>query len=183
MGFPHVRRMCHAWTGILLENTGKRNRGNSGTLLYTRPAPGCEEPSQTPRDRGYRAAAVSPDESRKPGLRRLAEERPEDVVRLADLLRSASGRHEREDLLRLAIVHGPRSVEPDVGQRGQRHVERDGHSVEAVDRDRLLAALDLADELPAEVRSVAESLLTETPLLTQRAQPLTEKASNLSRRS
>src|SRR5437870_1450093 len=129
------------------------------------------------------AAAVSPDESRRPGLRRLAEERPEDVVRLPDLVRSASSRHEREDLLRLAIVHGPASVEPDVGQRGQRHVERDGHPVEAVDGDGLLAALDLADELPAEVRPVAESLLTETPLLTQGAQPLTEKASNLSGRS
>src|SRR5438132_6582103 len=131
----------------------------------------------------YGAEVVSADESRRPGLRGFAEERSEHVVRLPDLLRSASGRHEREDLLRLAIVHGPPAVEPDVGQRGQRHVERDGHPVEAVDRNRLLAALDLADELPAEVRPVAESLLTETPLLTQGAQPLTEKASNLSGRS
>src|SRR5882762_7164718 len=148
MGFPHVRRICHAWTGIFREKAGKRNGE------HTWPAPGA---GGAGRNIARPAAAVSPDESRRPGLRRLAEERPEDVVRLPDLVRSASSRHECENLLRLAIVHGPPSVEPDVGQRGQRHVERDGHPVEAVDGDGLLAALDLADELPAEVRPVTES--------------------------
>src|SRR5437870_13284696 len=82
-------------------------------------------------------------------LGRLAEHRPQHVVGLADVLGTPPAGDEREDLF--CFLAGDRLllVRADVGQVAQRHLERDRHAVEAVDRDRLLTALDLADELAA----------------------------------
>src|SRR6267143_2968075 len=55
----------------------------------------------------------------------------------------------------------------DVGELAERHLERDRHPVQAVDRDRFLAALDLTDELAAERRPFAQPLLTEAFALAQ----------------
>ena len=54
-------------------------------------------------------------------------------------------------------------------------IERDRDTIEAVDGDRLLAALDLADEFPAEPGSLAESLLAERALLAECPEALTEE--------
>src|SRR2546422_4823193 len=45
--------------------------------------------------------------------------------------------------------------------RSQRDLERDRHPVQAVDRDRLLAALDLSDELAGETGAITQPLLTD----------------------
>src|SRR5262245_58795639 len=104
-----------------------------------------------------------------------AENRLQNAVRAADVLRSPPTRHEREDLLRVLARHGRRLVRPHVRELAQRDLERDRHPIEAVDRDRLLAALDLADELPGEAGAVAQPLLAEGALLAERSQPLPQE--------
>ena len=54
-------------------------------------------------------------------------------------------------------------------------IERDRHPVKAVDGDRLLAALDLSDELAGETGAITEPLLAESALLAERPQPLPEE--------
>src|SRR3990167_1123402 len=56
-----------------------------------------------------------------------------------------------------------------VHQLPQWHLERDGHSVEAVHGDGLLPALDLADELPAEVGVLSERLLAQAAIAPEQA--------------
>src|SRR6266852_1549701 len=112
------------------------------------------------------------------GLRGAAEHRAQDVVGLADVLLTSPPRDEREDLLGLLGRHRALLV-ADVGEVAQRNFERDRDTVEAVDGDRLLAALDLADELPAEPRPFAESFLAERALFAQGAEPLTEEFSDV----
>jgi len=71
---------------------------------------------------------------------------------------------ERHDLLGVAVRHAaPRH--PDIGEDGERHSEGDGHLVEAVNRDRFLPALNLADELAAQLGPLTERLLTEPTML------------------
>src|SRR5215470_18872069 len=91
-------------------------------------------------------------------LRSAAEHCAQDVVSLADVLRAAPPRDERVDLLGLLGRHGAVLV-ADVGEVAQRNPERDRYVVETVEGDRLLAALDFADELAAEPGFLAESFL------------------------
>src|SRR2546426_6461768 len=107
-------------------------------------------------------------------LRGAAEHGAEDVVGLADVLRTAAARDEREDPLGFLGRHAAVLV-ADVGEVAQGDLQRDRDAVEAVDGDRLLAALDLADEFPAEPGSLAESLLAERALLSECTKTLTEE--------
>src|SRR5262249_7743423 len=72
----------------------------------------------------------------------------------------------------------PARLGADVGEVAQGNPERDRHVVETVDRDRFLAALDLADELPAEPGFLAESLLAEGALFAQGTETLPENFSD-----
>src|SRR5262245_35174855 len=112
------------------------------------------------------------------GLGGAAEHRAQDVIGLADVLWTPPSRDEREDLLGLLGRHGAVLV-ADVGEIAQRHLERDRHAVETVDGDGLLAALDLADEFPAESGSFAESFLAERALFAEGAKTLTEEFSDV----
>src|SRR2546425_4500054 len=107
-------------------------------------------------------------------LRDAAEHRAQDVVSFANVFRTPPSRDQREDLLGLFGRHGAVLV-ADVGELAQRNLERDRHAVETIDGNRLLAALDLADEFPAETGPLAEAFLAERALFAQGAQTLTEK--------
>src|SRR3989442_10231094 len=107
-------------------------------------------------------------------LGRAPEHRAQDVVRLADLLGAPAGGDEREDLLGLLAGHRGGLV-ADVGEVAERDLEGRGNVVQAVERDRLLAPLDLADELSAPVGALAQPLLAERPLLPEGAQALSPK--------
>jgi hypothetical protein len=61
----------------------------------------------------------------------------------------------------------------------KRNPEHNRHLVEAVDRDRLVAAFYLADELAAKRRSFTQLVLIETTLLAQRAETLPEELSDV----
>src|SRR5439155_19129741 len=93
-------------------------------------------------------------------LGRAPEHRAQDVVRLADLLGAASGGDEREDLLGLLGGHRGGLV-ADIGEVTERDLERGRDVVQAVQGDRLLAPLDLADELSAQAGALAQPLLAE----------------------
>jgi hypothetical protein len=67
----------------------------------------------------------------------------------------------------------------DVGEIAQGNLERDRHAIETVDRDRFLAALDLADELAAESGSFAKPFLAEGALFAQGAEALAEEFSDV----
>ena len=84
-----------ATTGILAKNRGKDNRKKAGTT----PSPLPSRAGQPEAEEG-RGADVTAESA----LRRLAEQGAEHIVRLPDLLRTAAGADERENLLRLAIV-------------------------------------------------------------------------------
>src|SRR5205823_740213 len=92
-----------------------------------------------------------------------------------NVLRPPTARDEREDLLRVLARHSRRLVGPHVRELAQRDFERHRHPVQAVDRDRFLAALDLSDELPGETGAITQSLLTEGPLLAECPQPLPQE--------
>src|SRR5256886_12621448 len=111
-------------------------------------------------------------------LGRATEHRAQDVVGLADLLRAPPGRDEREDLLGLLAGHRGGLV-ADVGEVAERDLEGGGDVVQAVERDRSLATLDLADELPAQAGTVAQPLLAEQPLLPEGAQALSQELSDV----
>src|SRR5882762_3355884 len=89
MGFPHVRRMCHAWTGILLEKPGKRNgetRGHSCRHLAG-PGVGGAEPDTA------RPTATAPPGSVRTNLGGLAYDAlPKSARRTSYALRISSGR-------------------------------------------------------------------------------------------
>src|SRR4030095_9267020 len=107
-------------------------------------------------------------------LRGAAEHRAQDVVGLAHVFRTPPSRNEREDLLSILGRDGAVLV-TDVGEIAQRNLERDRHAIETVDGNRLLTALDLADELPPEAGPLAETFLAERALFAQSAEALTEK--------
>src|ERR1700756_261780 len=112
-----------------------------------------------------------------------AEDRLQHPVRAADVFRPPPARDEREDLLRVLARHGRRLVGPHVRELAQRDLERDRHPIEAVDRDRLLAALDLADELAGEAGAITQPLLAEGALLAERPQPLPQELPHVFRRA
>src|SRR6266850_2101565 len=107
--------------------------------------------------------------------RSLAEDRLEDPVRLANVLGPPPAGHQREDLLGVLARHRRRLVGAHVGQLAQRDLQRHRYVVEAVDGDRLLAALDLTDELAGQAGAITEPLLTESALLAERPQPLPQE--------
>src|SRR6267142_137590 len=106
---------------------------------------------------------------------RLTEDRPNDSVRLPDVLGPPTDGNEREDLFGVLARHRGRLVGPHVRQLSQRHLERDRHPVQAVDGDRFLAALDLADELAGQAGAITQPLLAESALLAERPQPLPQE--------
>jgi hypothetical protein len=61
----------------------------------------------------------------------------------------------------------------------KRDPERDGDAIEAVEGDRLLAALDLANELAAERCPTPQSLLAEPALSAQVADTLAEEGADM----
>src|SRR5574341_59138 len=111
-------------------------------------------------------------------LRGAAEHRAEHVVSLANVLRAAPARHEREDLLGV-LGRDCGGLVADVGEVAQRDFQGDGHVVEAVDRDRLLTALDLADELAAQAGALAETFLAQEALLAEGAETLAQELSDV----
>src|SRR5947208_9937076 len=70
-------------------------------------------------------------------------------------------------------------ADPDVDQGRQWCLQGDSDSVQTVNGDTLLAALDLADELPTEPRELPELVLREPALLAKRAQTLADELSNV----
>src|SRR5438876_576855 len=103
-----------------------------------------------------------------------AEERAQDPVDLAQVAGRAVLHEERQQLLGVLARHR-RAIRRRVRQRPERNLERSGNPVEAVDRDRFLAALDLADEFAAEPGVPAQGALTPPPLLAEGAEPLAEE--------
>src|SRR5436309_1128434 len=71
--------------------------------------------------------------------------------------------------------HLRRLVGAHVGQLAERNLQRHRYVVQAVDGDRLLAALDLADELAGQAGAIAQPLLAESALLAERPQPLPQE--------
>src|SRR5712692_1894873 len=67
----------------------------------------------------------------------------------------------------------------DVCQEIERDAEGDRYPVQAVDRNRLLTALDLADELPGQARALPEDGLAQVEALAQDAQPLSEERAHV----
>src|SRR5438874_6268939 len=106
---------------------------------------------------------------------RLTEDRPENPVRLTNVLGPPPAGDEREDLFGLLARHRGRLVGPHIRQLTQRDLERDRHPVQAIDGDRLLPALDLADELARQARAITQPLLAETALLAQSPHPLPQE--------
>src|SRR5438067_1497332 len=112
-------------------------------------------------------------------LHRLAEHRRQHLVGAADVVRTTPVGDQREDLLGVLRRRRRRLVGAHVGELAHRNVQRDRDVIEAVDRDRFLAALDFADELAAESRALAEPFLTQPVLLAQRAQALPKKSAHV----
>src|SRR2546430_534067 len=135
----------------------------------------ADEGAPWPQGRG----AFSGGRGRDP-LGRALDHGAQDVVRLADLLGPPTGRDEREDLLGLLTRHRGGLV-ADVGEVAEWDLEGGGDVVQAVERDRLLATLDLADELPAQAGTVAQPLLAEQPLLPEGAEALSQELSEIGR--
>src|SRR5467141_344139 len=79
--------------------------------------------------------------------------------------------------------HRGRLVGPHVRQLTQRDLERDRHPVQAVDGDRLLTALDLADELARQPPAITQPLLAPTALLAQGPHPLPQEFPHVSHRA
>src|SRR5207245_4677431 len=136
--------------------------------------PWSSQPVIAALDRSAIAPGVRGRTGERQVLRGAAEHRAQDGVSLADVFRTPPSRDQREDLLGLFGRHGAVLV-ADVGELAQRNLERDRHAVETIDGNRLLAALDLADEFPAETGPLAEAFLAERALFAQGAQTLTEK--------
>src|SRR6266850_1867576 len=149
----------------------KKTRLPSQPTSFQRPQsmpsslPSCQRRSMPPA--AYRNSAGA------------AEHRLQHLVGAADFLGAAPVADEREDALGVLARHAGRLVGAHVGELAQRNVERDRDVVEAVDRDRLLAALHLADELAAEAGALAEPLLAQAVLLAQGAQPLAEEFAHM----
>src|SRR2546426_7977345 len=119
-----------------------------------------------------------PNQSGRPGEHRL-----QHLVGAAHLFGLPPVADQREDPLGVLDGHAGRLVGPDVGELTQRNVEGDRHVIEAVDGDRFLAALDLADELAAEAGALTQSFLAQAVLLAQGAQPLPEELAHMLDRS
>src|SRR5438105_516611 len=116
-----------------------------------------------------------PGAGRPPSVRLVsAEDRAQDPVDLAQVAGRPVLHEERQQLLGVLARHR-RAIRRRVRQRPERNLERSGDPVEAVDRDRFLAALDFADEFAAEPGVPAEGALTPPPLLAERAEPLAEE--------
>ena len=81
----------------------------------------------------------------------------------------------REDFLRNCVRDNRPRTRPNINENPERDCERRRYSMQAVDRDRFLAPLHLADELPAESRALTQALLRQAVLLPQLAKPLTQK--------
>src|SRR5213594_4542358 len=144
---------------------------NSIASMPSARGPPCATSRARPR-RSY-PARFGLDPRRRSG--RLTEDRPEDSVRLPDLLGPPPAGDEREDLLRVLARHLRRLVGAHVGQLAERNLQRHRYVVQAVDGDRLLAALDLADELAGQAGAIAQPLLAESALLAERPQPLPQE--------
>src|SRR5436309_9031245 len=160
-------------------STGRRRgpRGRPGSPA----GPSAVTTSPTPRQvskhrcRSWSSGARGSKARRRSG--RLIEDRPEDSVRFPDVLGPPAAGDEREDLFGVLARHRGRPVGPHVRQLSPRDLERDRHPVQAVDGDRLLAALDLADELAGQAGEIAQPLLAESALLAERPQPLPQECS------
>src|SRR6266403_2097897 len=117
----------------------------------------------------YKSSARGSRARRRSGRR--TEDRLEDPVGLPDVFGPPPDGNEREDLFGLLARHRG----PHVRQLTQRDLERDRHPVQAVDGDRLLSALDLADELARQARPISQPPLAETALLAQGPHPLPQE--------
>jgi hypothetical protein len=92
---------------------------------------------------------------------------------------STPTRDERENLLGVCGRNDCAPPRPDIGELAERDLERDGHLVEAIDRDRLLTALHFTDELATERGAVAQPPLAEAPLLPKLSHTLPEELSDV----
>src|SRR4051794_4500940 len=156
-----LRSVAYHWTKKREKKTRLPNQPTSFQRLQSMPSslPSCQRRSMPPA--AYRKSAGA------------AEHRLQHLVGAADLLGAAAVADQREDALGVLGRYPGRLVGTDVGQLTQRNVERDGDVIEAVDRDRFLSALHLADELAAEPGAVTQPLLAQPVLLAQGAQALT----------
>src|SRR5262249_20261959 len=118
-------------------------------------------------------ARVAREARRRSG--RLFEDCPEDLVRLADVPGPPPARDEREDLFCVPTRHRGRLGCAHVRQLSQRDLEGDRHPVQAVDGDRFLSALDLADKLARQAGATTQPRLAESALLAKRPQPLAQE--------
>src|SRR5437867_9567422 len=97
-----------------------------------------------------------------------------------DVGRPPVAHHQRENLLGVLAGRDRAPAGADVGQEAQGDFERHRDVIEAVDGNRLLSALDLADELTGESGERAQSFLAQCTLLAQRTQTLAEKFPDVS---
>src|SRR5262249_39486775 len=102
--------------------------------------------------------------------------RAQNVVGFANSIRAAS-RDERDDLLGLFGRHG--LLVADISEIEQGNPERDRHVVETGEGDRLLAALDLADEPPAAAGFLAAPGLVARALYALSTETLPEDFSDV----
>ena len=96
---------------------------------------------------------------------RLAENRLEHAVRAADVVGPPAPGDKGEELFRLLARYRRCLVGTYVREVAQRYVERDRDTIQAVDRNRFLAALDLADKFAGKSRATIQPLLSEGALL------------------
>src|SRR5262245_21111244 len=111
------------------------------------------------------------------------EHRPQHAVRPPDVTGAPPPGDEREDLLGLGTRRLLLALRTDVRQFSQGDLQGHRHMIKAVDGNRLLPALDLADELAAQPRTLPEPLLAQASLLAEGAQPLTEELPDVLDRS
>ena len=76
--------------------------------------------------------------------------------------------HQRVDPLDVLRRRPVLLADTNIDQGGQGCPQGDSDSVQTVNRDRLLAPLDLPDELPTQSRELAEPVLGEPAFLAQR---------------
>jgi hypothetical protein len=104
------------------------------------------------------------------------------LVGSSNIRSSSPTENQRDDLL--SVWDGDGSLRrPNISQSSQRHHERYRDTIQTVDRDGLLSALHLANELGAETGPFAESGLAIVPALSKFSKTLPEKLPNVGNRA
>src|SRR5262249_33753186 len=167
---------------------GRWTRWKGHLTVLTRPrqaSRGASAPGHSRCARKRCCVSVTTAAARGRGSRsgRFFEDCPEAPVRPPDVPGPPPAGDERENLFGVLTRDRGRLVGPHIRQLSQRDLKRGRHPVQAVDGDRFLPALDLADEFARQPGAITQPLLAESALLAERPQPLPQELSNMFRRA